>query len=106
MANGRCRIHGGLSTGPKTAVGRERCRMTQWKHGRYSIIDKQRQGSGHPANLDFQSNNQSSATVIVEPSVIVADASAPVEVQQQASEQAGRYTADFLARLTPDAMVA
>jgi hypothetical protein len=33
MANGRCRLHGGQSTGPKTAEGRERCRTARQKHG-------------------------------------------------------------------------
>jgi hypothetical protein len=36
MANGRCRIHGGLSTGPRTAAGLERSRRARWKHGAYS----------------------------------------------------------------------
>ena len=36
MANGRCRLHGGKSTGPRTAEGLERCRMANWKHGFYS----------------------------------------------------------------------
>jgi hypothetical protein len=36
MRNGRCRIHGGLSTGPKSPEGRERFRMGPFKHGRYS----------------------------------------------------------------------
>jgi hypothetical protein len=36
MANGRCRIHGGLSTGPKTAEGIERIRRAVTKHGLYS----------------------------------------------------------------------
>jgi hypothetical protein len=36
MANGRCRLHGGLSTGPKTAKGIERIRRAVTKHGRYS----------------------------------------------------------------------
>jgi hypothetical protein len=36
MPNGRCRLHGGKSTGPRTAEGLERCRMANWKHGRYS----------------------------------------------------------------------
>jgi hypothetical protein len=36
MANGRCRIHGGLSTGPKTAKGIENIRRTHWKHGQRS----------------------------------------------------------------------
>jgi hypothetical protein len=36
MANGRCRMHGGPSTGPRTPGGKERSRMASWKHGRYS----------------------------------------------------------------------
>lgn len=36
MANGRCRMHGGLSTGPRTAAGIERIRVAVTKHGRYS----------------------------------------------------------------------
>ena len=31
----RCRLHGGLSTGPKTAEGRARIAAAQFKHGRY-----------------------------------------------------------------------
>jgi hypothetical protein len=36
MANGRCRLHGGLSTGPRTPEGIERIRQAVTKHGRYS----------------------------------------------------------------------
>jgi hypothetical protein len=36
MANGRCRLHGGLSTGAKTAEGIERIRRAVTRHGRYS----------------------------------------------------------------------
>jgi hypothetical protein len=36
MPNGRCRLHGGLSTGPKTAAGIERIRRAVTKHGMYS----------------------------------------------------------------------
>src|SRR5215831_6791156 len=36
MANGRCRLHGGLSTGPKTAEGIERIRRAVTKHGNYT----------------------------------------------------------------------
>jgi hypothetical protein len=36
MQNGRCRLHGGLSTGPKTAAGIERIQRANTKHGRYS----------------------------------------------------------------------
>ena len=38
MKNGRCRLHGGLSTGPKTEEGRARC--GNWKHGLYSKFAK------------------------------------------------------------------
>jgi hypothetical protein len=33
MANGRCRIHGGTSTGPKTKEGIENIRKAHLKHG-------------------------------------------------------------------------
>jgi hypothetical protein len=36
MPNGRCRVHGGASTGAKTAEGIERIRKARTKHGRYS----------------------------------------------------------------------
>lgn len=36
----RCKNHGGLSTGPKTAEGIERIRRAVTKHGRYSRADK------------------------------------------------------------------
>lgn len=36
MKNGRCRMHGGLSTGPRTPKGLERSRKANWKHGLYS----------------------------------------------------------------------
>lgn len=36
MANGRCRMHGGKSTGPRTPEGLERVRRARLKHGHYS----------------------------------------------------------------------
>jgi len=36
MKNGRCRLHGGKSTGPRTLEGIERIRAAHLKHGRYS----------------------------------------------------------------------
>jgi len=36
MKNGRCRLHGGLSMGPRTPEGLERSRRANWKHGIYS----------------------------------------------------------------------
>ena len=40
MRNGRCRVHGGLSTGPRAAEGLARSRRSNWKHGYYSAETK------------------------------------------------------------------
>lgn len=36
MKNGRCRMHGGKSTGPRTLEGIERIRQAHLKHGLYT----------------------------------------------------------------------
>ena len=36
MKNGRCRLHGGRSTGPKTQEGKDRSAMANLKHGFYT----------------------------------------------------------------------
>jgi hypothetical protein len=38
-------MHGGPSTGPRTPQGKERSRMANWKHGRYSAeaIERRRE---------------------------------------------------------------
>jgi hypothetical protein len=36
MPNGRCRMHGGPSTGPRTEAGKAAIRASRTKHGRYS----------------------------------------------------------------------
>ena len=36
MPNGRCKLHGGKSTGPRTMEGLERSRRANWKHGHFS----------------------------------------------------------------------
>lgn len=38
MANGRCRLHGGLSTGPKTEQGIWNIQAANTKHGRYRKV--------------------------------------------------------------------
>lgn len=47
MANGRCRLHGGLTrnTGAKTPEGKLRQKMASWKHGMRSkeAIEERRQ---------------------------------------------------------------
>lgn len=34
MPNGRCRMHGGASTGPRTAEGLARSTTARWRHGK------------------------------------------------------------------------
>ena len=46
MANGRCRIHGGTSTGPKTEEGIENIRKTHLKHGQRSAEAIRRRKEG------------------------------------------------------------
>ena len=41
MPNGRCRMHGGSSTGSKTAEGLARIRAARTIHGRYSAENRQ-----------------------------------------------------------------
>jgi hypothetical protein len=40
MPNGRCRTHGGTSTGPRTPAGLERSRRARWRPGHYSAEAK------------------------------------------------------------------
>ncbi|MDC0971444.1 HGGxSTG domain-containing protein [Alphaproteobacteria bacterium] len=45
--NGRCRVHGGASTGPRTKEGRARISETNLRHGRYTKdkLEKQRENA-------------------------------------------------------------
>jgi hypothetical protein len=49
MANGRCRFHGGKSTGPRTAAGLANSRAARRTHGGYSaeIIDLRQAAAAH-----------------------------------------------------------
>jgi ribosomal protein L32 len=42
MSNGRCRMHGGTSTGPRTSEGLERMKRANTRHGNYSEESRQR----------------------------------------------------------------
>lgn len=44
MRNRRCRMHGGKSTGPRTAAWLERSRRARWRHGHYSAEAKAERG--------------------------------------------------------------
>jgi hypothetical protein len=43
MRNGRCRMHGGASTGPRTPEGLARSQRSRWKHGLYSSKGREEQ---------------------------------------------------------------
>jgi hypothetical protein len=40
MKNGRCRLHGGWSTGPKTEAGKLKAARANYKHGHYTTEAK------------------------------------------------------------------
>jgi len=44
MKNGRCYVHGGPSTGPRTPEGLERSRKANWKHGNGFLSNFVRRG--------------------------------------------------------------
>jgi len=54
MKNGRCRMHGGLSTGPRTAAGRARCAAARRTHGFYSAetMALRRAAAAHCRRMD------------------------------------------------------
>ena len=54
MRNGRCRLHGGLSTGPRTAEGRARCAAARRTPGFYSaeIVALRRAGTAYCRRMD------------------------------------------------------
>lgn len=54
MKNGRCRLHGGKSTGPKTAKGKERSRRANLKHGYYTIESIQQRREFHQKLREFR----------------------------------------------------
>jgi hypothetical protein len=57
MRNGRCWMHGGKSTGPRTAEGLERCRTANLKHGRYSkkAVARESESANKPSNTCYYS---------------------------------------------------
>jgi hypothetical protein len=54
MKNGRCRMHGGLSTGPRTAAGRARCAAARRTHGFYAaeMVALRRAGAAYCRRMD------------------------------------------------------
>ena len=54
MGNGRCRMHGGASTGPRTACGMERSRRARWEHGHYSAAAKAERRAARSELMDLR----------------------------------------------------
>jgi hypothetical protein len=54
MKNGRCRMHGGLSTGPRTVAGRARCAAARRIHGFYAaeMVALRRAGAAYCRRMD------------------------------------------------------
>ena len=57
--NGRCRVHGGASTGPRTKEGRARIAEANLRHGRYTKdkLEKRRENAdkGHKIRAEIKS---------------------------------------------------
>ena len=57
--NGRCRVHGGASTGPRTKEGRARISDANLRHGRYTKdkLEKRRENAakGHKVRAEIKS---------------------------------------------------
>ena len=54
MANGRCRLHGGKSTGPRTPEGLERSRRARLVHGYYTAEAKAARAEARRTMRAFQ----------------------------------------------------
>ena len=54
MPNGRCRLHGGKSTGPRTIEGLTRSRRANWKHGHYSAQAKAQRAAARASRRKLQ----------------------------------------------------
>jgi hypothetical protein len=69
MRNGRCRLHGGKSTGPRTEEGRARIRAARTRHGRYSA-----EGRAFQRNItDLLRRNRQLLTLARKPGPVNAD---------------------------------
>jgi hypothetical protein len=64
MRNGRCRLHGGLSTGPNTSEGIERIRQAVTKHGQYSKAAKAERQLSRTMLQKFRRTLESVAEII------------------------------------------
>ena len=61
MKNGRCRMHRGMSTGPRTPEGIERIRAARTKHRRYSAASIARRRAGRQAIREIRALLRSAA---------------------------------------------
>lgn len=66
MKNGRCRMHGGSSTGPRTPEGIDRIRASRTKHGRYSAASIAARRQARAALREIRALLRSAATTEAE----------------------------------------
>src|SRR5262245_56377819 len=69
MPNGRCRVHGGKSTGPRTPESLERSRRANWKHGHFSREAKAERSRVRAAILTLDLRSAICATRFKAPAV-------------------------------------
>ena len=72
MANGRCRSHGGKSTGPRTPEGRARVARAHTTHGKYAQVGLGAKHRLHIQYLHGHGARASAGTSINPPSALVA----------------------------------
>jgi len=58
MSNGRCRMHGGASTGPRTAEGLARCTAAPRRHGKRDAAARAQAAVRGAARADLASLRQ------------------------------------------------
>jgi hypothetical protein len=85
---GRCRMHGGSSTGPRTAAGLKRNRRARWRHG--AVF------GGNPSDSRRITSTDASGPRAAEPRIAATDVCAPrpggrscVPEQMEAGRSAG-----------------
>jgi hypothetical protein len=88
----RCRMHGGLSTGPRTPAGLARSKQARWKHGAFSAEARQEMAHCRQLLRELQGTGRAdeslaSETQLSEPrSNHEASAKSPLQAYSQRSE--------------------
>ena len=71
--NGRCRLHGGASTGPKTNEGRARISDANSRHGRYTKVQLEKQRTNAAAGRAIRKELRQIEQGLVEEGLLARD---------------------------------